>query len=293
MNKTLLVIDSNYVCYISKFAYSQGLDYKGSPTEILFGVLKTIIDLSSRFETNRFAFCFDSKQSKRMNMFPKYKWKRKQDKSEAMEENDKIAYRQFDQLRLEVLPKLGFSNIFMQDGYESDDLIASIVRDNVFKEDNTSIIVVSSDSDLYQLLGGCSIYNLTKKETMTKHIFTRTYGIRPCEWVNVMELSGCNTDNVPGIEGVGKKKAIAYLKGELTKGKVFDRIRTCDAKDIDFTRELVELPFPGTMQCRLEKEYFSTRQYKDVCAHYGFKSLLTENKIDAWRKQFCGGVSHE
>ena len=56
-------------------------------------------------------------------------------------------YRQLNEFRMTVLPALGVKNIYIQTGYESDDLIASIVKNN-----SGNFIIVTNDNDLYQLL---------------------------------------------------------------------------------------------------------------------------------------------
>lgn len=282
MNKPLVIVDSNYIAYVNKFALSSGLSYRGHRTEIIFGFLRDVIELADKFESNNMVFCWDSKHSLRRNIYPEYKINRRQEKNEDVMESDMIAFEQFDRLRKEILPDLGFSNIFFQDGYESDDLIASIVMDH---SDRTNI-VVSSDNDLLQLLDHCSLYNISKKSTMTKTIFMREYGIKPIQWVDVKILSGCSTDHVEGIRGVGEKKAIDYIKGKLVSGKTFDKIKTYDASEKELTRKLVQLPFEGTMKCVLRKNSFAQMKYQDVCSRNGFKSLLTDKCMDRWEGLF-------
>lgn len=279
--KYRLIIDSNYLGYVNFFALPMGLSFNGSSTEILYGFLRDIITLARRFETNDFIFCWDSKESKRKDIFPEYKHKRKKEKTDKERETDKQLYRQFDILRNQLLQNLGFMNSFSQEGFEADDLIAQLVLKS---KSQKKTIVVSSDHDLYQLLDYCSLYNYRKKETLNKELFTRMYGIEPSQWVRVMELSGCATDDVPGIEGVGPAKAISFIKGEMTKGKVFDRIKTFDTQKKELTRTLVSLPLPGTQTPLLCKNTLRLEKYVRVCNQYGFKSLLSEKCKNDWKK---------
>lgn len=277
-----IIVDSNYVCYINKFSLSSGLSYRGNRTEIIYGFVKNIIELADRFESSNIIFCWDSKKSLRREIYPNYKLNRRQDKDEETLKADMIAFAQFDQLRKEVLPALGFSNVFMQDGYESDDLIASIV----INSSNCKNIVVSSDNDLLQLLDYCSLYNFTKKRITTKNIFIREHKIEPSQWVDVKTLAGCSTDHVEGINGVGEKKAIDYLKNKLVSGKTFDKIKAYDLDKKELVRKLVQLPFEGTMKCELKNNSFDETKYLNVCNKYGFTSLTTDKNIDRWTKIF-------
>jgi DNA polymerase I len=272
----MIIIDSNYLCYISKFSLSQGLTYRGGRTEIIYGFLKNIISLSKKFETNDFVFCWDSKHSKRKTIFPGYKAKRHSDRTEEEKELDAIAYSQFDKLRISVLPNLGFSNIFYSAGYESDDLMASLVIHNP----NINNIIVSSDEDLFQLLDYCSIYNFSKKTIMNKNLFIRTYQIEPKQWAEIKCIAGCSSDNVPGVSGVGEKTAIKYIRGILkSSSKAFDSIKSRSLEEEFLTRKLVTLPFPGTKELKLYNNTLSDEKFKLVCNEYGIKSI----DINDWK----------
>lgn len=289
MNNRLIIVDSNYICYVNKFALSTGLTYRGQRTEIVYGFIKNMLEYAEKFGTGRFVFCWDSKESNRKDVFPEYKGNRTSDKDEDTQAGDELAFRQFNLLKRRVLSDLGFNNIFHQKGYESDDLIASLVLDRRLKK--YSKIVISNDKDLYQLLDHCSMFS--RKGTMTRELFMREYKIGPDRWAEVKTLSGCTTDNVPGIIGVGDQKAIKYLKGELNKGKIYDLIRTRDPDNASLTRYLVELPLPGTMDCILEKDNFSLHSFEKVCQHFGFESLLKDKYIKTWKKLFIGRNSNE
>ena len=129
---------------------------------------------------------------------------RRQNLTEEEEESNRIAYEQFDKLKL-VLPEMGFANVFEEKGYESDDIIASLV---VGSDERT--VVISSDKDLYQLLNWCNICDI-KGSVYTKNMFIREYKINPSGWKRVKSIAGCNTDNIKGVKGVGEKTAIKYL----------------------------------------------------------------------------------
>lgn len=282
MNR-LIIVDSNYVCYVHRFALSAGLSYKGGRTEIIYGFLKTVLDIAERYDTNSFAFAWDSpnKYSKRKALYPEYKQQRedaKADFSEEELEQDRIAYMQFSLLRKEILPEIGFQNVFRKKGYESDDIIASIVYTENSKRRCT---VISGDEDLYQLLKYCSIYNIKKHETMTDKVFTRIYGITPPQWISVKQLGGCKSDNVKGIPKIGQGRAIAYLRGEL--GDAY-RTRIEADKNKTFLRNLplVQLPFEGTGQYEIEKDRLRLSDFKYVCRRYGLKSFLRKENLKRW-----------
>jgi 5'-3' exonuclease len=272
----LVIIDSNYIAYVSAFALSQGLIYRGNRTEVIFGFLKQITSIAIKFQPDQIAFCWDSRTSKRKEALPEYKENRKKDRTEEEKESLIPVYAQFDEIKGVVLPMLGFNNVFMVDGYESDDIIANIVSG----KDPQKTIVITSDNDLLQLLDHCSLYSVTKKQSTNKEIFYREYGIAPSEWAMVKAIAGCGTDNVPGVKGVGEKTAIAYLKGESKGKKKFDIEQSSDI--IDRNLPLVKLPFQGCPGPRLRNNNLSTAKFQTVCDKYGMESLLTPKQIFEW-----------
>jgi DNA polymerase I len=283
MGELLLVVDCNFICYVNKYSLSQGLSYRGNRTEIIFGFFRHLLELARKFESTHFAFCWDSRESLRKKLLPEYKSNRhKEDRSEEEKSADIIAFQQFDEIRLNALEMFGFNNIFHKDGYESDDLIASLVKSR-----QGTNIVISSDNDLLQLLDFCSLYNISKKETTTKTIFIRNYTIEPSQWVDVKSLAGCTSDNIPGIPGVGDKTAIKYLKGELKKGKALEKIQS-SLSISDRNRALVSLPFEGLemLPLRKSKEKWSLSQFTSFCKHYGFLSFLDGKNKGEWVKVF-------
>ena len=283
-----LLIDSNHLCHRIKYIL-QALSYADRKTGVVFGFLNQILHLFDKFSTNKFIFAWDSRLSKRKEIFPKYKaFRIKKDKTKEEKMIDRIAYRQMDELRDYVLPRIGFKNIFQQEGYEADDVIAKIVIDNHKKED---IVVVSNDNDLYQLLGCCSIYDLHKKQLLNEGWFLDRYKISPNEWVKVKSLAGCTSDGIPGIKGVGEKTAVKYLLGQLPeKSKAHKSIVSDDGRKVSaFTQDLVLLPYPGMDGFKIIHDKFSLGNFMDICQEYGLNSFLSKNTLSKW-KQFFGGI---
>lgn len=272
----LVIVDSNYIGYVSAFALSQGMNYLGNRTEIIFGFLRQIISIAIKFQPDQIAFCWDSRNSKRKEILPEYKENRKKDRTEEEKESLSLVYAQFDEIRTAVLPMLGFSNIFMVDGFESDDIMANITSG----KDPQKTIVITSDNDLLQLLDHCSLYSVTKHQSTNKEIFQREYGIEPKDWAMVKAIAGCSTDNVPGIGGVGEKSAIAYLKGTL-KGSRRESIDLFP-NIIERNIPLVTLPFQGCPTPRIRNNDLTIAKYKIICKQYGMESLLAPKQILEW-----------
>ena len=282
-----LVIDANCIAHIAKHS-KKDLTYGEMETGVIFGFLEQIKILANKFNTNKFIFCWDSKKSKRKELYPDYKRHRHKDKTEIEQIEDNIAFKQFYDLRTAVLPKLGFKNIYIQTGYEADDLIAVTVKENRGSHNGEfDFIVVTNDDDLLQLLDHCDIYNPKTKKLESIATFSEEYGIPPNMWSAIKSLAGCTSDNVKGVEGVGIVKAIAYVTKKLKKGKIYDRIINEGPTISKRNAPLVHLPMAGTIIITpIENEVFNILDFIDVFEKYGLKSFLKKETLDQWRKLF-------
>ena len=271
--KTWLFLDVNYLAH--RAFYSTGhLTYKEIRTGVIYGVLRDILNLQELHCTNRIAFCFDSKASKRKEIYPNYKGTRAA-KYAAMDEETRRTWEEFREqiqlLRREYLPSLGFRNIFCQKGYEADDLIASLCL--TLPEDCRGIIV-SGDGDLYQCLTDrISMWHPAKQKTVTSRSFRSTYGVDPIQWSQVKAIAGCTSDDIKGVKGVGEKTACAWLRGKLKpKQKTYQKISEGIAihnQNIQLTR----LPFPGTKPMKLTRDKFDPKAWKQLTKRFGLRSL--------------------
>jgi len=257
------------------------LHNNGTAVGIVFGFLKSLLMLSKQFESNRFAFAWDSRRSIRKIWQASYKEDRKKDRDIGKQLED---FQQFDLLRRTVLPWFGFKNIFLRSGFEGDDVIAEICKSNPDEE----MAIVSSDNDLWQLLTDRHfMFDMRKKKAYTKKDFVREWKLQPEDWVRVKSIAGCNGDNVPGIPGVGNVTAVKYLKGDLPQeGKVYKNIEQAfEDGTVERTRNLVEIPFPGLGSIPLlNGEVFRTKDFFDICDRYGFRSLVAQQPV--WRDYF-------
>jgi DNA polymerase-1 len=252
------------------------LSFDGSATGVVYGLLKGLVGFQDLFNTSNFVFCWDSNASKRRDIYPEYKATRdRKDYTKEEIEFDVEFRRQMKKLRTTYLSKIGFRNIFIQRGYESDDIIASVARDISRKED-FEVIIVARDKDLYQCIRhNVSMYDPQSCKIMTLQGFKKRYGIKPREWSMVKAIAGCNTDNVKGIKGIGEKTAIKYLKGKLkeTNKKYCDIVSMSGIELYYRNLELVELPMKGTRCFQLQKDELSEQGWKEVTVLLGMKSL--------------------
>lgn len=249
MKRPWILVDANNLAFRSFYAM-RDLSVDGVGTAVAYGIFREVLKIKQDLNAKGVAFCFDVGESKRKLILPEYKSSRK-DVSKSQKKLIQECRKQIDVLRTKHLPNIGFKNVFWQEGHEADDIIASIVGYN----EGSRFVILSSDSDLYQLLANkrVSIYNLNSKIIITKKYFERDKGIDPSLWCEVKALAGCKTDDVPGIEGIGEKTAIQFLCGNLTKGKKFEAI--VDNNDMwRCNLPIVTLPYPKTKPFKLKRD---------------------------------------
>lgn len=274
-----LLVDVNYLGY--RALYSTGtLSFKDNPTGVVYGVLSEALRAMERFQTRNVCWCFDYGKPKRLELLPTYKATRKAKRKEATEDERRTHLEmkhQLHALRTDILPGLGFKNVFAANGYEADDVIASLV--NTIPDPHRSVMI-SSDEDLYQLLGNrCVLWNPHKQTIVNDTKFFQTYGIASHNWPSVKALAGCSSDDVPGLVGVGEKTAIKYLRGELSPStKTAAKFQEA-ASILERNLPLVTLPFPGCPVFKRKHDKVNRAKWEAVMERYGFHSLIRSAPI--------------
>jgi 5'-3' exonuclease len=278
----ILIIDTGYICHRIKFSRRRQI-LGGWEKAFLNTFLEYLIDNSKKLKINRIVFAWDDMQSKREVIYPAYKAHRK---NKVMSEEDKklnkICYPFFDDLKELLLPELGFANNFVYEGLEADDIIADI---SYRERQRGEVVILSSDNDLYQLLHqNVTIYNGTK--FYTHRTLMGEYKIKPNTWIKIKAIAGCRTDNVKGVEGVGVKRAISYLKGKMDKKSAYYRKIENNQGMILSNLRLVQLPFETTPHFHLREDQLDPFYFEDICRRY---KLPVVKRIKEWEEVICSG----
>lgn len=269
-----LILDTNFLCWRA-FHTTGHLSHNEVRTGVIYGVLRDVLDLSQRFESGSVVFCFDSRYSRREEILPTYKSSRKNKRSDDSEENQLARMEMINQitaLRKQHLPRIGFQNVFMQKGYEADDLVAASCQ--AVEAAGDTAVVISSDHDLFQLIRpSIKIWNPSKQQFWTTQNFSKQYGIHPMEWAMVKAIAGCKTDDVPGIKGVGETTAVKFLTKQLPKTSTKYQAIKAGKELIRRNIPLVELPFEGCQPVSLAIDKCKRENWIKVLEDLGIRSL--------------------
>ena len=199
---TLALIDGNSIAYRAFYALPEDLATKsGQVTNAVFGFTRMLIRLLKDYHPDGIAVAWDvSRKTFRTEAYPEYKAQRK-----AAPDHFKSQLPLMD----EVLQALEISQLRME-GFEADDIIATLTRNAV--QDGWEVLIVTGDRDAFQLVGGPVRVIYTRRGisdiVMTDEAYVKEkYGIAPSQYVQYASLRGDNSDNLPGVPGVGEKTA--------------------------------------------------------------------------------------
>lgn len=276
----ILVVDGNALCYTAFYSTGQ-LSYKGQDTGIIYGFFNQIAHACWSQQVAHIAFCWDSRQSRRKLIFPAYKSNRDKSDPQILR-----CLKQITRLREEILPRLGFKNNFHKTGFEADDLIARICG---IGQSERGFVIMSNDQDLYQLLSfHTAIYKPSKRRLYTLRDFTHEYGIPPIFWAEVKAIAGCSSDAIPGIPGIGEKRALDFIKHPPSPYERHPKIELGEGRKIrERNLKLVRLPFEGTPELELDwSELPSFAEWVTLCEELGFDSFLNRSKV--WEHIYAG-----
>lgn len=285
-----LILDATGISYIVKHAHID-LSVKNDPAGVIFGFTRQLLKLAKLHHTNQFVFTWDGPDLYRRIIYPGYKRTRRTLPKTPLElEYDQQCYKQFNLLYSEIIPALGFVNNFKLDGYEADDIIASIVEHEVGREK----IVVSDDRDLLQILrSDVRLYFPIQGRFYTVEDFHKDYKrLPPATYAKIMEIAGCKSDEVPSIAPrVGKVSAIKFLRDELPPTHLtFKKITSPEAKKARrMNRALCKLPFPGynelppCPEIRLSPQpELKADDFLAVFEKYEFRSFMRDGAFYHW-----------
>ncbi|EAH6293237.1 DNA polymerase I [Campylobacter lari] len=196
--KTLTIIDT-FGFFFRLFYALKGLkNSKGEPSNMISGFANFIYSLKNEHSSDMIIFALDSKgKTFRSEIDPNYKINRTPPPPDLLAQIP---------ICIQMIEKMGFSS-FSCEGYEADDIIASLVKECENKD--IFIRIITQDKDLYQLIKDdkVSIYSPISKNDYNEAGCLEKYGVKPSQIRDFLALCGDSSDNIPGVKGIGAKGA--------------------------------------------------------------------------------------
>jgi DNA polymerase-1 len=202
----LFLIDGNSLAYRAFFALPESIGTSdGRPTNAIYGLASMLVKVIDEHHPQGVVVAWDAGMSGREVTYDLYKAQRKP--------RPDLLREQWPHL-MPLVEAFGYTNVKV-DGYEADDVIASLVKQA--REEGIEVMVVTGDRDAYQLVDeGVRVMSTSRGITETK-IYDRAaveerYGVPPELITDLMGLRGDTSDNIPGVPGIGEKTATQLLQ---------------------------------------------------------------------------------
>jgi DNA polymerase-1 len=202
----LFLIDGNSLAYRAFFALPESIGTSdGRPTNAIYGLASMLVKIIDEHHPQGVVVAWDAGMSGREVTYDLYKAQRKP--------RPDLLREQWPHL-MPLVEAFGYTNVKV-DGFEADDVIASLVRQA--REEGIEVMVVTGDRDAYQLVDeGVRVMSTSRGITETK-IYDRAaveerYGVPPELITDLMGLRGDTSDNIPGVPGIGEKTATQLLQ---------------------------------------------------------------------------------
>ena len=203
MMKTLTIIDTFGFFFRLFYALKNFKNSKGEASGMVSGFANFIHSLKSEFQSDYMIFALDSAgKTFRSAIDANYKQNRTPAPPELLAQLP---------VCIEMIEKMGFCSCGVE-GYEADDIIASVVKN--CKDKDIFVRIITQDKDLYQLIknGKVSIYSPLSKRDYDEEACREKYGVKPSQIKDFLAICGDSSDNIPGVKGVGAKGAKTLLE---------------------------------------------------------------------------------
>ena len=283
-DKTVYILDSYGLIFRCYFAFiSRPLtNQRGENVSALFGFFRNFHYILQHYKPGYIVAAMDSKtKTFRHEMYDQYKANRPKTPEDLHAQVPWIC---------EVLEALGIP-VLQCDGYEADDIIATVSRK--CRESGRTCRILSGDKDLMQLVDestqilkpvtGGETWKVTGIEGVEAE-----WGVKPPQLLDLLSLFGDSADNIPGVRGVGVKTAAKligdykdldgiYAHIDEIKGAMQKKLAE-GKKDAYFSRDLVRLcdtvPCPDIDAAISRDKYtFNYAAAAEVLMKYGVPSV--------------------
>ncbi len=282
--KTIAIVDGNSLMHRAFHAIPPTMTSpSGEPTNAVFGFVSMLVKLEESFKPWGVVCCFDKgKPEARLTLYPGYKAKRPP--------MDPALRTQFP-LAKDLLAALAVPVVELE-GWEGDDLLGTLAKQG--EAEGYDVLLITGDRDMYQLSSEAVKVVSTRKgladvQVMTPETVADLYsGITPELVPDFYGLKGDTSDNIPGVPGIGPKKA-AQLIGQFgsldeviahadeVKGKMGENLRA-HVEDALLSRKLAIIRTDAPVEVDLAESRFPSfdpKVAREAFSELGIRGLAT------------------
>ncbi len=213
--RRLFLIDGPSLVYRAFFALPESIATStGVPTNAIFGFASMLVKLITEYGVCPTVVAWDAGTSGRTELFPEYKAQRRS--------RPDLLKQQWPAME-PLVEAFGYRNVRVE-GFEADDVIASLAARAVGADPPVPVTILTGDRDVFQLIDPQGLVEvmatargITETKLYTRQAVIDRYGIPPELIPDFYGLKGDTSDNIPGVPGIGDKTASDLIQrfGEL------------------------------------------------------------------------------
>ena len=219
----MLLLDGNALVHRAYHAIPPLTSASGEPTNATFGFTQTLLKVLDDLKPAYVQVALDVGRTFRHDQYAEYKATRA-----ALADDLRV---QLERVRT-VVAAFGLPARFLE-GYEADDVLATLAREAA--EKGLNVVIVTGDTDTLQLIGPhvkvlLSGHKFNDAKLYDEAALRERYGLDPQQMVDYKSLKGDTSDNIPGVPGVGEVTATRLLKAFHSIEELYQRINELDPK---------------------------------------------------------------
>ncbi len=224
--KRLMIIDGSSLLHRAFYALPLLTTKDGVYTNGIYGFLTMLYKVQEDRNPDYICVAFDKKgPTFRHEEYDKYKAHRQSTPSELVQ--------QFPIIR-EILDAMKIQHLELT-GFEADDIAGTLAK--IGEENSLEVILVTGDKDYLQLATDNTKVLITRKgitelEEFDRNIIIEKYGITPEQLIELKGLMGYQSDNIPGVPGIGEKTGLKLLKEYGTIENIYENIESISGKKL-------------------------------------------------------------
>ena len=289
----LILIDGHSIMNRAFYAIPLLTNKDGEYTNAIYGFLNILFKLIEEENPTYIGVSFDlPKPTFRHLKYSDYKGNRKKSPEE---------FRSQIPLMKEILKAMNI-NIYEKEGYEADDVLATIAK----KAENLGIspIIVSGDRDLLQIATDIIKIKVPKTKggkAETEDYFAsdviEKYGVTPQEFIEVKALMGDSSDNVPGVPSIGEKTAIKIINQYKTVENAIEHALDIKPKKageniVQYKEQALLSKYLVTIDTNVPIDFVNKKtenifneKFFEQCKKYELKTILSKFKEPAKKEE--------
>lgn len=282
----LVLIDGNAILHRAYHALPPLTTKKGEPINAVYGLISMLLRIIQDLKPSQIAVAFDRKE-------PTFRHKEFASYQAQRPPLDKDLSSQFAKAK-DVLTAMNIP-VYDKVGYEADDVIGTLAKE---VGEDTEVVVVTGDRDILQLVDDekkvrlyMPVRGLSEAKLMKSDDVVEKLGVKPEQIPDYKALVGDQSDNYPGVSGIGPKSAIKLieefgnleniyknlykinraLKEKLAKG------RESAFLSLKLARIVTDIDLQSDLK-KLKGWQVDSPQVLDLFSEYGFKTLTRRVK---------------